>query len=137
MVEATEVEKPPGFLAGAVRNLNRQYVRSVREGGGCPVEADDFLNTAARRVIKAMHADHGSAVIYPITKTSPPIEWDGDGPLYNFCASFVMPVRVASVDALVEARRVAPYTTTQGDSTLIDAIFLEAAKHGAVFLIWS
>ena len=102
------------------------------------MEADSDLNAASRGVIKAMFAEHGTAWLYEINRgLSTGVQWDGDAPLFNFCATIVMPRRVPEIEALIQARRDEAYTGTAKDGGLVDRIFQCGTLHGGEILSWS
>ena len=120
-----------------------QVARSIREGDGCPVEADEKLNAANRALVGAMWDEHGGRIfcgrfngrgdtkagVWPAESAS----------LYNFEADFVLPagVGVEEVRQAIRDREEAPYTGTADDYPRVKRIQDAIDRAGGHLLIWS
>ena len=116
-----------------------EFERSMREGGGCPVEADEYLNDSARELIFACRLEWGRAYIGRINedrhdkRTTEEIVWEvAQGvPVYNFGACFVVPHRDAELMEAIKAFRLSPSVPA------IDRISARVSELGGESLIWS
>ena len=62
---------------------------------------------------------------------------DGEAPIYNFGASFVMPMPDAELERLILERLGAPYTGTREDSKRVEAILARLEEVGGIHLTWT
>ena len=123
----------------AERNLASVFVEAVRRGGGyCPAENDTGLNEASRKLIRAMHAEHGEAWLFLVNKKGAvPQKWEPGGLLYTFCADYVLPTRNAEVESLINTRHSVEYTGTKSDSRRVHEIMEAVFAAGGSLLQWS
>ena len=119
--------------------LGHELVRSLREGDGCPVEADESLNNASRGVVSAMHEEHGKAWLWRFDATCPTdrrtVEWDG-ATLCTFGADAVTPCDDQELRRLLVHRGDGPYSMAK-DRAAVEAIFDRVRAIGGHTLVWS
>lgn len=131
-------------LKDAKAKLSHEVVRSARESGGFPGEADERINLASTHVVQAMQADHeevwlGSLNLYGKdhgSKDKMMWRWDGV-PISNFSASFVAPKYDEELVRLICERDAAPYTGMAADRALINAILKRLEDIGGALLFWT
>jgi hypothetical protein len=136
-------------LQEARKKHTSRFIESLREGDGCLVEADGALNNSARRLVSAMHEDHGEAWLGYVNlhgdarfkdgnadPSKAYWKWD-EGLVYNFGADFVAPVFDQVLFDLIRERDLAPYTSVAGDVPRVNAIHERIATIGGVLLAWS
>lgn len=131
-------------LEQARRDLTKKVVQSARENGGWPGEADEKVNNANRRVIKAMAEAHGEAWLGKINLYGEerhgghPIMWKWDGGMvYNFDAALVAPAYDEELVRLIKERDDAEYTGTKADAERVDKIQARLDEIGGVHLFWT
>lgn len=126
----------------ASKELTGELIRSLREGDGCPVEADSELNDASRRVVQEVHDTYGEAWLgninlYIETRGKPVIwKWDGST-VCNFSCAFVLRAYDAELERLILERDYAPYTGGREDYKRIEQITSRIAEIGGELLVWS
>jgi hypothetical protein len=121
-----------------------EFMRSVREGDGWPVEADEGLNGSCRRLITAIAEEHGEAWLGLINlygadrHGARPYMWKWDGSLVlNFSCAFVVPRYDGELEALIREKDDAPYTGTGADAARISAIMNRIDALGGTHLFWT
>ena len=124
--------------------LGLELARSLREGGGTPVEADPSLNEASRRVVQAMRKKYDDAWLgefNPSVKGVPiqkDLLWKWDGrDVLNFEASFVVPKYDQLLVRMLLDRLTAKYTGTKDDAVRITAIQNRIRDLDGELLAWS
>jgi hypothetical protein len=122
----------------------KAFFESVKMGEGWPVEADDNLNDACRRLVQAIADDNGEAWLGRINlygserHGASPYMWKWDGSLVrNFSCAFVLPAFDAELERLIKERDDAPYTTTAADAVLVEAIIERVTAVGGHHLFWT
>jgi hypothetical protein len=120
------------------------FIRSVREGEGWPVEADQNLNDSCRALISAMAEDFGECWLGHINlygadrHGAKPYIWRWDESfVYNFGCAFVIPHYDAELDRLIRERDDAPYTGAGADAVRIETIMERIAAVGGTHLFWT
>ena len=122
--------------------LGFELVRSLREGGGTPVEADSSLNDASRAVIDAMREKYGKICLgqfNPSHKNPQTIDvlWIPKMfPTMNFEADFVIPKYDHQLARML-VDRLSKYTDMKADSVNITAIQERIRELGGELLTWS
>jgi hypothetical protein len=130
-------------LKEAVMRNNQEFVRSLRDGMGNLIEADDALNSSSIGVIKAMEEEFGEAWLVRVNPRDgqPVLEravLAGDCyNCFNFCASFAVPRYDRELEVLLEHRLSKAYEGTRVDAELIDGIYDKATELGGRCLVWS
>jgi|SRR5579885_1381132 len=125
--------------------LQREVFRSLRENEGHIGEADDAVNDASRAVIAAVAAQHGEAWLGQFNlygsdrgrRERALWRWDGENPVVNFGADFVLPKQDEEVMRLILERDSAPYTGVAADRKWLDAIIARVEGLGGILLTWS
>lgn len=114
--------------------------RSLREGGGTPVEADADLNRASVVLVHAMHEAHGQAWLGKVNDKgaeAPRIRrWVENEPIYCFGADFVLPAHDLELERLLLERDEAPWTARE-DYARIQVITERIRAVGGQNLVWS
>ena len=124
--------------------LGLELARSMRESDGLtPMEADGRLNDASRRVVAAMHEQHGQAYLGLINRTPgerlqrlPVWRWDGEEVL-NFEAAFVLPAFDVLLCELIDRRERRTTGSVRDDAVLVDGIMKRIQELGGEMLVWS
>lgn len=131
-------------LAEAVEHHSKTFIEAIREGDGySPPEAHEGLNQANRTLILAMHEELGQAWLGKINLHSDEdrrrIMWQYDPaePIYNFGASFVVPMCDAELERLIRERDQAPYEGTKKDYERVETIMARITELGGHHLVWS
>lgn len=127
----------------ARKALGRELARSLREGGGCTVEADRRLNDASRALVASVAAECGEAWLGEINLYGAerhgghPVMWKWDGcTVLNFSCAFVAPRYDAELVRLIRERDDAPWSAS-ADVARVDAIRARVAEIGGLDLIWT
>jgi len=120
------------------------FVKSILEGDGWPVEADERLNDSCRGVIEAMAEELGECWLGSINlygeerHGAKPYIWKWTGDLVrNFECSFVVPAYDAELERLIRERDDAPYTGARDDAARIGVIMDRIAAVGGAHLYWT
>lgn len=128
----------------AKRAVTVAFMKSVYEGDGWPVEADEVLNDANRSLIAAMAAEHGECWLGKVNlygeerHGKAPVLWKWDGDIVcNFGCAFVVPAYDAELERLIRERDDAPYTGAAGDVPRIEAIMARVTALGGLHLLWT
>jgi hypothetical protein len=131
-------------LEKSKRKLASELLRSAREGDGWPVEADESLNDASRRVVDAVRDAFGEAWLGQInlhgSERGKPEHalWKWDGSLVcNFSCAFVLAQKDDTLVELIMQRDRAPYTNGRDDVARIDAIMVRIKEVGGIHLHWT
>ena len=131
-------------LDDARKDHHANFIRSVREGGGWPVEADEYLNNSCRRLVQAMHDQHGECWLGKVNlydkerHGAVPVLWKWDGSLVrNFSCAFVVPTYDETLERLIRERDDAPYTTTAADAVRVGEIIERITALGGEHLYWA
>jgi hypothetical protein len=122
--------------------LGFELVRSLREGDGCPVEADSRLNEASRDIIYKMSEKHNGVYLGRFNPQSwqkdSDLLWKWEGtPVCNFEADFVIPFYDGKLARLMATRLNEVYLGTKHDSVQITAIQARIRELGGEILVWS
>ena len=131
------------MLDQAVARL-RDLVTPHYQREGCLPEADDSINNASRRVVKAMYEEHGECWLGTINygddrgKANKVLQkWDGERTVLNFECAFVIPKYDEELVKLIIERDQAAYEGTKKDAERMDAIFDHFIKLGGHYLHWT
>lgn len=124
------------------KKATRAFFQSLRDNDGLtPLEADDRLNDAQRDLIDAMVEANGVAYLGdcdpPKNEPVKFSEYTGEGIVYNFGASFVVPVDDQQLKELLHERVNTPYTGTKQDYKFVEAIHDRIREIGGYVLTWS
>lgn len=121
--------------------LASEFYRSVRDGDGSCLEADEDVNRASRSVVVAMHEEKGGAWLGKINLdkeiTEPIHKWDGVETIYNFGSDFVLPAYDETLDRLIRERDESPYLGGKDDFAKVDAIINRVRAIGGIVLVWT
>lgn len=128
----------------AKRAVTVAFMKSVHEGEGWPVEADENLNDANRALVAAIAAEHGQCWLGKINLYGEerhgraPVLWRWDGDVvFNFGCAFVVPAYDAELERMIRERDDAPYTGVAGDVVRVEAIMARIAAAGGHHLLWT
>lgn len=131
-------------LSEARRAVTLTFFRSVQEGDGWPVEADDALNNANRLLIRAMAAEHGECWLGKVNlygeerHGNAPVLWRWEGELVrNFACAFVCPGYDAELERLIRERDDATWTSVSDDVPRVEAIMARITALGGHHLLWT
>jgi hypothetical protein len=131
-------------LREANHALTREFFRSVREGDGCPLEADDAVNDASRAVVAAMRDELGAAWIGRVNRSREerenpdhPVIWEYEGGMvYNFGADFVVPAFDAELVRLIVEYNSGPWHAAT-KAKQVQAVTDRVRSLGGVTLVWT
>jgi len=120
--------------------LGLALARSLREGDGTPVEADDYLNDTSREVVESMVKKHGKVFLgrFNTTNENPQsidVLWTPSlSPVLNFEADFVVPTHDQVLVKMLLARL---KPGCAADSAAISLIQNRIREIGGELLFWS
>jgi hypothetical protein len=121
-----------------------ELARSIRVGGGTPIEADEDLNDSCRALVSALKELHGECWLGKINLSKEDRQrpnaaiwkWDGDT-VYNFGADFVVPSYDKELEELILGRLMATYAGMRVDRERVAGIMHRVKVLGGYTLNWS
>jgi hypothetical protein len=123
------------------RLIGGEMIRAWGEIDGYTYKPDrngatvSVLNQASRALTRAMRPCY-LVKVNRYDKDTPHIEEYRKGMVFNFQASFAIPVNDPELLRLLEERDTAEYTGTSADSVRVDAIYKQMGELGGEILSW-